>query len=104
MTPGGRYLCIPSWDATCAWPSELDEAAAFLQTEAAKGPVLVHCASGKGRSVSMFCVAMVAAGKFATIEEAHAACKAKRKVANIMKSPLQGGMIRAWLKKRKADE
>ena len=44
----------------------------------------------------MICAAMVAAGKFNSVEEAHAACKAKRKVANVFKSPLQGPMLRAY--------
>ena len=100
ISPGGSYLCIPSWDATCAWPEELDTACAFLEDKAKKGPVLVHCASGKGRSVSMICAALVHAGKFDSLEAAHAACKEKRKVSNIFTSPLQGPMLRAWVKQR----
>ena len=46
-----RYLNIPSWDGTPPSASEIQLAVQFIKDS--RGPVLVHCAHGKGRSVTV---------------------------------------------------
>ena len=85
------YLNIPCWDGTPARTVEIRKAVDQLQKWMKKGPVLIHCAFGKGRSATI-CVALVLAlGKAKTVEEAVAFVRKGRpqiKVNKLMRSVL----------------
>ena len=68
ITRTKSYLSLPTWDGVPATPAQLEEAAIFASKS--EGPVLVHCAHGRGRSTTVMCACLVKAGLFNTWEEA----------------------------------
>lgn len=64
------YLLIPLWDGVPPTPSQLEKAANFAVEAHKTGPVLIHCAHGRGRSTTTMCAALVRAGLFPTWKEA----------------------------------
>lgn len=65
-----KYLSLPYWDGVPASPKDL-EFAASLATEAHKeGPVLVHCAHGRGRSTTVMVACLVKAGLYENWKDA----------------------------------
>ena len=85
------YLNIQCWDGTPARTVEIRQAVDQLQKWMKKGPVLIHCAFGKGRSATL-CVALVlAVGKAKTVDDAIAFVKKSRpqiRINKIMRSVL----------------
>lgn len=80
------YLCLPTWDGTSPSRLQIDTAISFLRLRCAKGPVLVHCAYGHSRSVTVLCAALVDAGIAASWREALAMVTAKRPTARLNKA------------------
>jgi hypothetical protein len=67
------YFSTPTWDGVPAPIDQIEEAASFAVTASQQGgPVLVHCAHGRGRSTTIMCACLVKAGLFPTWEEAFA--------------------------------
>ena len=56
------YLLVRCWDGAAPHLQDLEHAAAFCATARRRGPVLVHCAHGRGRSTTAMCAALVRAG------------------------------------------
>ena len=56
------YLLVRCWDGAPPHLQDLERAAAFCATARRRGPVLVHCAHGRGRSTTAMCAALVRAG------------------------------------------
>jgi len=78
------YLLIPLWDGVPPTPSQLEEAADFAVEARKNGPVLIHCAHGRGRSTTTACAALVKAGLFLTWNEAfEKGIKPARPVCNL---------------------
>eukprot|EP00667_Euglena_gracilis_P020026 EG_transcript_21581 len=91
-----EYLSVPMWDATLCGPHELQEAAAFLLRNRRRGPVLVHCASGKGRSVCIAIAVLILAGQCQTLLEAQELLLSKRRVSKVLNNPLMRLQLTRW--------
>ncbi len=77
----GAYVFVPALDATAPRVDQIARAVdAVLATT---GPVLVHCAVGRGRSAMVAACVLVARGEHATIEEAEAAMRLRRPVIRL---------------------
>jgi hypothetical protein len=63
-----QYLNIPSWDGTPPSPTEIQRGVEFMSK--CKKPVLVHCAHGKGRSVTVVVAFLRFSGTCKTIQDA----------------------------------
>ena len=72
------YKLVRLWDGAPPSPALVEEAARFCVAERAKGPVLVHCAHGRGRSTTVMCACLARAGLFPDWQTAFAACQLKR--------------------------
>ena len=51
LTRAAYYLNVPSWDGVPPTIDEIQKAVQFIRQS--EGPILVHCAHGKGRSVTV---------------------------------------------------
>ena len=56
------YLLVRCWDGAPPHLQDLERAATFCAAARRRGPVLVHCAHGRGRSTTAMCAALVRAG------------------------------------------
>lgn len=72
------YRCIPLLDTYAPSLGLLRSGAEWIQAEAAKGPVYVHCAMGHGRSATFVAAYLLVAGKAKTPQEAVEKIKALR--------------------------
>ena len=63
-----KYLNIQSWDGTPPSPAEIQCGVEFIRK--CQKPVLVHCAHGKGRSVTMVVAYLRASGICKSVPEA----------------------------------
>jgi len=80
------YLCIPTYDGIPASPSKIEEAANYCVEARKNGPVLVHCAYGRGRSTTILCAALVKAGIYKNWQDAYEiGIKPKRTVVGLKK-------------------
>eukprot|EP00762_Andalucia_godoyi_P004462 ANDGO_08251.mRNA.1 Uncharacterized protein YnbD len=78
-----KYLCIPTWDGTPPCPTDIERAVLFAAEKRKDGPVLIHCAYGRGRSVTVLCACLVAAGHAPDWKSAFHAVKSKRPSAKL---------------------
>jgi hypothetical protein len=74
-----QYANYPTWDGVVR-ATDVAEAAVLLANASKKGPVLIHCAHGVGRSTTVCCAALVEAGHFPDTASAFVQCKEKRPV------------------------
>ena len=88
-----QYMCCANWDGM-VHGEDIAKAAPFLAAAAKKGPVLVHCAHGVGRSTATILAALVEAGHFETTEAAFAHCKKLRPV--VKQSPRLKAALTSW--------
>jgi len=78
------YHLIPLWDGVPPTPPQLEEAADFAVEARKNGPVLIHCAHGRGRSTTTMCAALVKAGLFENWKDAfEKGIKPKRSVCKL---------------------
>ena len=75
---GIRYLSLPLLDTGAPTPKELRLAASWIEENLARGPVLVHCALGHGRSATLVAAFLLRSGRAATVDEAFAVIRARR--------------------------
>lgn len=77
----GAYLCVPTWDGTAPTLDGLERAVAWaVERREAGERVLIHCAHGRGRSVTVLVAALVAAGLHPTWQAAYAHVQTVRSV------------------------
>jgi hypothetical protein len=65
-----RYRCIPILDTRAPSLESLEEGAGWVETQAAQGPVYVHCALGHGRSAMFVAAYLLRSGQARTPQEA----------------------------------
>jgi len=93
------YLTIPTWDGTPSSVTQLNSGIEFLLKNQKKGPILIHCGYGRGRSALMMVCYLVAAGYYNNWEESFKYLKETRprvRLGSEMKE-----MAIAWEKQRK---
>jgi len=56
------YRCLPVLDGAAPRPTQLDEGLRLIDEGLARGPTLVHCAMGHGRSATLVALHLVARG------------------------------------------
>ncbi len=93
---GIDLLHLPTQDHCALSQGDMDAGVAFVAPRMARGPVLVHCREGIGRSVTLCLCILVAAGMAPL--EAMRAIKAARVWAS--PSPAQFDAFSAWLGRR----
>jgi protein-tyrosine phosphatase len=64
-----NYRSLPVLDATAPTWEHLHVAVEWLRQQVARGPVLVHCALGHGRSVTVVVAYLLTAGRAPTLQE-----------------------------------
>lgn len=80
-TRGDAYLCLPTWDATEPTLEDLERGVSWAVEQRAAGrTVLIHCAHGRGRSVTVLCAALAKAGVYPSWEEAYNDVGKRRRV------------------------
>eukprot|EP00850_Spirogloea_muscicola_P007280 SM000036S13324 [mRNA] locus=s36:613379:615629:+ [translate_table: standard] len=74
-----EYLCLPVWDTRAPLPEQIQKGVQWvLDRRVAKRDVLVHCAFGHGRGVTVLCAILVAAKLAASTNDAlRSICKVR---------------------------
>ena len=72
-------LRLPTRDYTSPSEEDISKAVSYIKEKAGRGGVLVHCKSGKGRSVAC-AIAFLCETKGHTFETAYALLRSKRKI------------------------
>lgn len=75
---GADYLLLPVLDAAPPTVEQLARAVRWIEGQRARGPVLIHCALGHGRSASVVCAWLLATGAAGDVEAAVARVRAAR--------------------------
>jgi hypothetical protein len=73
------YLLLPCWDGTPPSPQGIERAARLAAECHSRGPVMVHCAHGRGRSTCVMVACLTRSGLFADWREAFDECRKQRK-------------------------
>jgi len=89
-----EYKLVRLWDGAPPAPDAIEAAADFCVAARRRGPVLVHCAHGRGRSTTVFCACLVKAGLFPDWGAAFAACKRKRPCVSL--NARMRAQLKAW--------
>jgi len=79
--PTQNYLLVSTWDGQPPKEDLFEKAVNFLRARHKKGPVLVHCAYGRGRSVSILIATLIIEGHFKTIDDCLAHIRTARPLA-----------------------
>jgi protein-tyrosine phosphatase/membrane-associated phospholipid phosphatase len=93
-----RYRCIPVLDLTAPTLSQLVEAVDFIDREAPRGIVYVHCKAGYSRSAVVVGAWLLASGGASTTDEALAILKRER--PEIVLRPEVRRALEAWQNQR----
>ncbi|KAG0560395.1 hypothetical protein KC19_10G177900, partial [Ceratodon purpureus] len=90
------YLCVPIWDTRGPQPVEIENAVqwALKQRGESGHPVLVHCAFGHGRSVTIMCALLITLGVCDTWQNAETYIKRSRPRARLNKG--QKESLKEW--------
>jgi hypothetical protein len=72
------YRSLPVLDATAPSWEQLQSAVDWLKDQVARGPVLVHCALGHGRSATVVGAYLLATAQVAGVKEALALMRSRR--------------------------
>lgn len=86
---GLRYLCLATLDHTAPTPAQINRAIDFIQQQISRGPILVHCALGHGRSATVVAAWMLYNKLAKTPEEAERKLREIRKGVRLKKSQSQ---------------
>lgn len=91
------YLCVPIWDTRGPRPAEIEGAVrwALKQRGTTKNPILVHCAFGHGRSVTIMCALLITLGVCDTWQNAELYIKRTRPGARLNKG--QKKALTEWM-------
>lgn len=73
---GIQYLSLPLLDTRAPTPEELSLAVAWIEENLGRGPVLVHCALGHGRSATLIAAFLLRSRRASAVEEALAIIRA----------------------------
>lgn len=73
-----KYLSLPLLDTGAPTPEQLRLAAGWIGERLERGPVLVHCALGHGRSATLVAAFLLRSERAATVEEALEIIRARR--------------------------
>lgn len=84
----GRYLLLPTLDASPPTPSQIVEAVAFIRESIPNG-VYIHCAAGHGRSATVVIAYLVVSNQAKDITEALELARAKRPGIKLRSEQLQ---------------
>lgn len=93
-----NYLNVPVWDGCPPTLEQLDKCVEFLKSKHREGPILVHCAYGRGRSTCMLVAGMTACGIFKNWREAFEHVKKKRPYVNLNR--MMQTQLDMWSKRR----
>lgn len=80
---GKAYWCCPLLDMTAPNVEQLTEGVAFVVEQRLKGPVLIHCAAGHGRSATFAAAVLLAGGEAVNPDDAIAKLRSKRPGINL---------------------
>ena len=69
------YLLLKTWDGVPPTAEQLETAAQFGAKARQSGPVMVHCAHGRGRSTTVMCAVLVRAGLATSWQDAFEMCQ-----------------------------
>ncbi len=75
---GMAYWCCPLLDMTAPTVEQLSEGVAFVLQQRLKGPVLIHCAAGHGRSATFAAAVLLSDGEASDPDDAIAKLRAIR--------------------------
>ena len=75
---GKAYWCCPLLDMTAPSVEQLTEGVAFVMKQRQRGPVLIHCAAGHGRSATFAAAVLLSDGEASHPDEAIAMLREKR--------------------------
>jgi hypothetical protein len=95
LNRSGEYLNIQSWDGCPPTIESLQRAVTFSITS--DRPLLIHCAHGKGRSVTVACAVLVALKVCGSVEEAMMRCKSLRPQSRV--NPRMRTRLIEWFSK-----
>jgi len=82
------YLCVPIWDSRGPRPAEIESAVRWAVKqgcESSKNCILIHCAFGHGRSVTIMCALLITLGVCDTWQNAETYIKRSRPGARLNK-------------------
>lgn len=66
------YVCLPTLDGSAPPPRSIKPLLDRIADESRRGPVFIHCAQGRGRSVALAAAVLIARGLAADAAEAEA--------------------------------
>ncbi|EER15984.1 conserved hypothetical protein [Perkinsus marinus ATCC 50983] len=87
LSSSQNYHCIPTWDGTAPTVQQLDEACDYIGSLVKKknenAHILIHCAHGKGRSVTVTTAVLVGLGIEPDWRSAYSRVRAHRRQAHL---------------------